>query len=325
MRAPLVAMFVPWIAVYAAAETTPSSLEPQLARIATQAGGVIGVAVLHLESGESAGVRAHDRFPMASVYKLPIAMTILDAATDGRLRLDSLVHVAANDLRAGSSPIAERHPAGEVDLRVEELLAGMLIDSDNTASDVLLRLAGGPTAVTAQVRALGCSELRVDRSEAEIMLDATGVIERPPPSTWTRSRLQALAGAVPKAERERAAAAFRADPRDTTTPSDLNALLAVVGRGGTLDAANRARLFEWMERSTTGPKRLRGDLPRSTRVAHKTGTHGTVVNDAGIITLPGNRGRIAIAVFTMNVPGGTPAAERAIARLSRAAYDHWTR
>ena len=313
------------IAVLATAETAPPSLESKLARIAAEAGGVIGVAVQHLESNQSAGVRASDRFPMASVYKFPIAVTVLDAAAGGRLRLDSLVHVAASDLRTGASPIAERHPAGEIDLRVEELLAGMLVESDNTATDVLLRLVGGPAAVTAHVRRLGCSDLRVDRTEVEILFDASGVRERPPPSTWTRSRLQAVASAVPKAERQRAAAAFRADRRDSTTPSDLVLLLGVVANGGALDAANRKRLFEWMESTTTGPNRLRGELPRGTPVAHKTGTIGTVVNDAGIITLPGDRGRVAIAVFTMNVPGGTPAAERAIARLGRAAYDHWMR
>ena len=262
---------------------------------------------------------------MASVYKFPIAVAVLDAIGESRLRLDSLLHVQASDLRLGASPLAARHPTGGAKISISDLLAGMLVDSDNTASDVLLRCAGGPAAVTARARVRGCRELRVDRSEGEILLDASGVQDPPPASTWTLPRLQALVGAVPKPRRARASAAYRADPRDTTTPADMVTLLAAVMTGTELDSSNHARLLDWMERSTTGPRRLRGLLPPGTRVAHKTGTHGTVVNDAGIIMLPGDHGRIAIAVFTMNVPGGTPAAERAIARLARAAFDHWTR
>ena len=300
-----------------------AQLEARWTRIIATAGGNIGIAAVHLESGERAGVRAHERFPMASVYKFPIAVAVLDAVGQGSLRIDSLAHVQASDLRLGSSPLAVRYPTGNVDVSISDLLAGMLVDSDNTASDVLLRLVGGPAHVTARVRARGCNELRVDRSEGEILIDAIGIEDPPAASTWTLPRLQALAAAVPKERRARAAAAFRADLRDTSTPADLVTLLAAVATDTELDAENRTRLFDWMERSTTGPQRLRGLLPRGTRVAHKTGTHGTVVNDAGILTLPGDRGRVAIAVFTMNVPGGTAAAERTIARLSRAAYDHW--
>jgi beta-lactamase class A len=312
------------VAVPAGAIPPPSQPWWQFKEIATAAGGIIGVAAVHLESECEPGIiRGKNRFPMASVYKLPIAVAVLDAVDRGRLRLDSLVVITASDLRTGASPIAERHPKGGVELAIEDLLAGMLIDSDNTASDVLLRLVGGPEAVTAMMRALGCNAIRVDRSEGEIMLDAMGVVDPPPRDTWTLARLRALAGAVPKPRRERAAAAFRHDPRDTATPEDMLALLAKIGRAEVLRDSSRARLFDLMRRSTIGPDRLRGDLPAGTPVAHKTGTHGSVVNDVGIMTLPDNRGHVAIAVFTMNVPGGTPAAERVIARIARAAYDHW--
>lgn len=301
----------------------PRALEQQWARVVSEAGGSIGVAALHLESGERAGIGADARFPMASVYKFPIAVAVLDEVDAGRLRLDSLVQVEASDLRLGASPIATRHPSGGVRLSISDLLAGMLVESDNTACDLLLNLSGGPAVVTARARARGCKAMRIDRSEGEILFDVLGIESAPAPDTWTLPRLQALAAAVPKPQRARAAAAFRADPRDTTTPADLVTLLAAVMTGNELDVTHRTLLFDWMERSTTGPRRLRGRLPAGTRVAHKTGTIGTVVNDAGIVTLPGDRGRIAIAVLTMNVPGGTPAAERAIAQLARAAYDHW--
>jgi beta-lactamase class A len=78
-----------------------------------------------------------------------------------------------------------------------------------------------------------------------------------------------------------------------------------------------------MERATTGAKRLRGDLPAGTQVADKTGTGeaGAVTNDVGIITLPGGRGHLAMAVLLSGSKLSAEEQEKLIAQLARAAYD----
>ena len=53
------------------------------------------------------------------------------------------------------SPIRDHHPNGGIDLTVRELIRAAIVDSDGTASDVLLRLAGGGARVTAYLRGLG--------------------------------------------------------------------------------------------------------------------------------------------------------------------------
>jgi beta-lactamase class A len=73
-------------------------------------------------------------------------------------------------------------------------------------------------------------------------------------------------------------------------------------------------------------KRLEGDLPAGTRVAHKSGTsdvddglaHAT--NDVGLIPLPDGR-RIAIAVFVTDSTADEATREQVIARIAREAYD----
>src|SRR5690606_19693645 len=52
-------------------------IERTLRRIAERAAGLIGITVQHLESGETVSVRGNERFPMASVYKVPIALQLL--------------------------------------------------------------------------------------------------------------------------------------------------------------------------------------------------------------------------------------------------------
>ena len=77
-----------------------------------------------------------------------------------------------------------------------------------------------------------------------------------------------------------------------------------------------------MRRCRTGPARLKGQLPDGTIVAHKTGTlEGLVANDIGIIDLPDDRGRIAIAVLAESTKTPTAELELAIARIARSIYD----
>jgi beta-lactamase class A len=50
-----------------------SLLEDKIDRIISRSVGTIGVSLIHVESGATLSVRGNERFPMASVYKLPIA------------------------------------------------------------------------------------------------------------------------------------------------------------------------------------------------------------------------------------------------------------
>jgi beta-lactamase class A len=69
-----------------------------------------------------------------------------------------------------------------------------------------------------------------------------------------------------------------------------------------LSAESQALLMKLMSEAIPGAKRLKGELPAGTVVAHKTGTGGTqngitsATNDMGIITLPDGR-HLAVAAF----------------------------
>jgi beta-lactamase class A len=73
--------------------------------------------------------------------------------------------------------------------------------------------------------------------------------------------------------------------------------------------------------------RIRAGLPAGTVVALRPGTSGTTGgiraahNDTGIVTLPGDRGHLAVAVFLEGTPGTEQTRDAAIARIARAAYE----
>ena len=307
------------------------ALEAKIRTIAESAGGTVGVSILHVESGRSASVRGRDHLPMASVFKLPIAFELLRRVDRGALRLDQRIVLSPADMRPGHSPIAERAPAAGITLSIGELLEAMVVDGDNTAADKLLSLCGGPEVVTAQLEEAGLGDIRVDRSEAQLAFDTFGVATPPPPATWSPKTLEAAFAAVPEPQRREAFQRFLSDPRDTATPDALVLLLRDVQEGRRLSPESRARLLDLMLKTRTGPARIRGDLPPGTPVAHRTGTGGDVgrrnacTNDIGIVTLPANHGHLAIAVLIRGSDSDLAARERAIAKIARAAYDHWTR
>ena len=165
-----------------------------------------------------------------------------------------------------------------------------MAESDGTASDVLLRLAGGPRRVTAFVEGFGVRGVRIVTSEAEM------------------------------------ARGPRVQYRNWAQPEEAVALLRAFHQGRGLSGPSRELLRGWMISTGTGMKRLRGLLPPGTEVAHKTGTSGTVggrtaaTNDIGIMALPDGR-HLAIAVFVSDSRAGTEAREGVIAKIARAAWD----
>lgn len=307
----------------AATDAGLARLEQQIDFVSHATDALVGVNAVHIESGRSVSLRGTESFPMASAFKLPVAVRILSMVDDGRLTLDHMVPLTATDLHPGSGKLTDLffHPG--VSLSIENLLELAIVISDNTAADILLREAGGPSAVTAKMRALGLPEIRVDRSTALLISDWQGVKNLPPESQWTKEQWDKLFDAVPQSEHMRARRTEQTDLRDTATPEDMTKLLLKVWNREALSPASSRVLLDMMERCETGKSRIKGLLPQGTDVAHKTGSLGGVANDIGFITLPGDAGHVAISVFTKASNRPEDASEKAIAEIARTVYDYF--
>ncbi|MGH9202288.1 MAG: serine hydrolase, partial [Vicinamibacterales bacterium] len=179
-------------------------------------------------------------------------------------------------------------------------------------------------AVNARLTAVGVEGIRVDRSTVELIADAIGIKNLPPDSVRTMQRFRALVVAIGDSNRRAARDSLYRDPRDTATPRGMARLLAKIWRREALSGSSTDLLIDVMYRCETGENRLKGLLPRGTRVAHKTGTLDLgVANDVGIIDLPDGAGRLVVAVFVKESTRDVTAQERAIAQIARAAYDYF--
>jgi beta-lactamase class A len=269
-----------------------ATLEKTVAMLAQESRGQLGVGIELLETGERVVVGTQ-RHPMQSVYKLPIAMAVLDLVDRGTLRLDQMIDIPTSMyVTPGQvSPIRDTYPNG-ARLELREILRLNTAVSDGTACDVLLDLLGGPEKATAYIRRIGVTEMVAATTELEIGKDR------------------------------------RAQYRSWSTPVGALTLLRAVHERRVLSDTSRALLMRYLTETTTGPKRLRGDLPAGTVVAHKTGSSGTnngvtaATNDIGIVTLP-NGQHLGIAVFLTDSRADDATRDRVIARVARTAWETW--
>ena len=278
----------------------PQALEPQkrdqlqrqISEIASKSKGRVGVAAVVLETGEAvASLNSQDHFPMQSVYKLPISMAVIKQIDAGTLKLDRNIPVAKEEYvgQAAYSPIRDKYPNGTT-LTVSELLRLALSESDGTASDILMKLAGGSEAVQSYVSELGIKDWKIVDTEKAFVQDHS---------------LQF---------------------RNWATPDAAVALLRALHERRGLSEFSQTLLLKYMIESKPGAKRLKGLLPAGTIVAHKTGTSGTekgitaATNDIGLITLPDGK-HLAIAVFVSDSPADEAIREGVIAQTAKAVWD----
>lgn len=323
---------LPGRALYGRGRVVPTAVEPagdealarlarEIERLAREAGGVVGVSARHLESGRRVSLRGGERFPMASSYKVPIAVELLRRVDAGEVSLDEMVTLERTDLHPGSGTLTSLFARPGVSLSIRNLLELMLLISDNSATDLLLARAGGGEAVTARMRAIGIDGIDVSRPTVQLIADWAGASPLPPQRDWAPAAWSPLLRAVPEEARRAAAARFDEDPRDTATPDAMTDLLARIA-GKSLHGPETAELLlDIMRRCQTGELRLKGLLPPGTVVAHKTGTIGGTTNDVGIVTLPQGAGRVAISVFVKSSSRPVSERERVIAQISRAVHD----
>ncbi|MDX6558268.1 MAG: beta-lactamase class [Blastocatellia bacterium] len=273
------------------AQNQSPELRSQIDQIASAAKGRVGVAAVALETEETVSLNSRDHFPMQSVYKLPIGMAVMKQVDDGKITLDQKVPVTKKDFVSPGqhSPIRDRNPKG-TRLTVGELLRFAISESDGTASDVLMKLAGGPEAVQAYLIELKITDMIVLNTEKELAQD------------------------------------WQTQYRNWTTPEAAVALLRALFERRGLSESAQSLLLKLMTESTPGAKRLKGLLPAGTVVAHKTGTSGSrngitaATNDIGIITLANGR-HLAIAVFVSDSPADEATREAVIAQIARAVWE----
>jgi beta-lactamase class A len=291
-------------------------LKAELALLATRHTAGVGVYVRDLDTGAVVSHRGEERWYLASMVKVPVAMAVLRAVERGDFTLGTTLRLRAADYVDGAGPTNAR-PVGAA-LSVRYLIEQMIVHSDNTASDMLIDLVG-VHAVNALVHELVPLGLERITTLADVRRHAYGYLT--PEAAHLSGpdflvlkqqrndaeRMQALARLlrVSPATFQRASVgdAFEAYYASGLNSGRLDAyadLLQALVDGRALSPAHTRYLLQVMERVQTGKGRIVAGLPASARFAHKTGTQRARTCDAGLITVPrlGRDQRVLVVACT---------------------------
>ena len=160
--------------------TQGQSVGAAIEQIASGLAGRIGFAAQEIGGDEVIAFNGDETFAMASTYKVAIATTVLDRVDRGNSVSTNWSKSRPTCMVVGEIALAETFPHPGIQLSVANLIEVMITESDNTATDVSMGLAGGSAAVTENLRRLGITDFRVDRTTSEILMDFYGL---PGPAT----------------------------------------------------------------------------------------------------------------------------------------------
>lgn len=289
------------------------SAEAALAAIVGDVSGNVGFSSWHIESGRSLAINADQRFPMASLVKLPLALQTFRRIDAGTARLRDVVEVGPEDWRPGSGLLAQYVTSRPIRISLGTLVREMIQESDNTATDALLGWLGGPDEIRRDLGTLALGAVAPSRSIERSLRDLHGM---PPRGGGAGTNWWRDLSAVPKAQREAAASQYLADPRDAACADDFVAFLRRLWEGELLSGSSRKRLLDMMAHTRTGQERILAGLPRGSWLAHKTGSlPDRYAADVGLARLPDG----SHLVLASHVWSASPERDQVIARLTEVA------
>ncbi|MBK7174198.1 MAG: class A beta-lactamase, subclass A2 [Bacteroidales bacterium] len=253
-----------------------------------------GVAIKLIETGDTISINAADLYPMQSVYKFHLALAVYDKVQKGEFSINDSIYIKKSDLLPNTwSPIRDRYPEGNINMKLYDILGYTVSQSDNVGCDILFRLLGGPEYVNDFIALNGIKDISIKATEEEMH------------KSWDVQFI------------------------NSSTPWAAVLLLEKFFKGEIINGINYQLLWDQMVNSSTGVMRIKNRLPEGTILAHKTGSSGTnsegitaATNDIGIICLPGGR-HLVLAVFVTNSRENSSVNEAVIADIAYEAYSYF--
>lgn len=271
---------------------TSELLHQQLQQIVSTKNAVVGISIAG-QNLDTLSINGDVHFPLQSVFKLHIALAVLEQIDRGLFSLDQKITIEKKDLLPGFySPLRDKYPNGGA-LPLSEILYYTVSKSDNVGCDRLIKLIGGPHVV---------ENYFIKNNFKDVSIKINEEVQQ---SKWN---LQFL---------------------NWTTPNAATGVLTAFYNTKLLSKKSYNFIWKIMRETETGKDRLKAQLPKGTIVAHKTGTSATneegltaAVNDIGVVSLPNGQAYM-ISVFITNSLEGDETNAKIIADISEATWKYF--
>ena len=276
--------------------------------MASRFGGRIGFYARNVADGAEYSWNGDERFPPASVIKLPVMIELYRQAATGSLDLDTTEPLPQDISTHGSGVLKRRE--GPVSLTLREYCRLMIVHSDNMATDLVMRTVG-LGSVNRFLRGLGLENTRAVMELGRWHYLIVGLANAP----------------VSLANDERILEQMRAgefdddglgysDSRENNVcgPRNMGSLLERL-YGGELATRNATEEMLELMRASTHKRTIAKYVKEGIRVANKYGGSRRIAADAGIVELAG--GPVVIAAFALSEDPNDRSGREILARMAR--------
>lgn len=218
-----------------------ADLQKQLSTMSLRAPGQVAMEVQDLSTGITSSVNPSASMPAASTIKIPVMVEVFRQLAVGNFDLNTSLRLTYADKDWGSGSISVQ-PVGSV-YSVSKLLTAMITVSDNTATNMLIRLVGRSN-INTEMTSLGLEHTKL--------------------SDYIRSSGNSIRRAL------------------RTSPADMVALLNAMAHERLIDAWSSRQMIVILSGQRHNGL-LPAPLPPGLAIAHKTGTLHDTLNDVGIV------------------------------------------
>ena len=252
----------------------------------------IAVSVHDLETGNEIHINADQAFHPASTFKVHVMMEVFRQAQEEKFSLGDELRIinAFTSIADGSKYSLDVKDDSEITLysrlgeneSIIELTRLMIVRSSNLATNILIEKVG-TQGVNAFIHKLGIEGVSVLR----------GVEDN---------------------------AAFRLGINNSATARGLTQTMKLIAEGKVVSKPTSEKMIEIMLKQEFNES-IPALLPKSVRVAHKTGWTGDVYHDTGIV-FPENRKPYALSIMTRGfAEDNEKAAHECMASISKMIYE----
>lgn len=216
--------------------------------------GIAGVYVRDLDGGYGYGVRAEEQFFSASIIKVPVMVAVYRKVERGDLSFSQQIELKEEDWAAGAGWL-QWEKAG-TEQTVGDLLLLMMTQSDNVATNALVRVVGGGDHVNEVAESLGAKD------------------------TLLYQKVSSERGIVPALD-------------NRTTPRDMAIMMQKIAENEAASEKSCGYMIDLM-RTNELDWWLDAGLPSGVDAANKAGWLYQVYGDTGIVEYEGRRYTVAI-------------------------------
>jgi beta-lactamase class A len=288
-------------AAQAAPGSSDSTWLAEIRSLEASYGGHLGMMATDLKTGEVIGYNESEKFPTASVIKLPIMAAFFAQVDAGKIDTAMRVRLSADDKKPGSGILQSLDGGAEITLL--DAVRLMIVLSDNTATNLVLDRMG----TTHDARLALVNQFLVGRG-----LKNTRLLNRLYSWNTKKNSPEGIRYGIGVSTPEDMVTLLTGLYRKTlATPASCEAMLGIL----------KGQFYDDMI-----PHYLPGSECRYLDVAHKTGGVNETKVDVGLVL--SDRADIALAIFVDKHPdhveGSGNRGAMLAAAVARVAWNHFT-